>query len=61
MTEPGQHRRQGGAHRLLGAGGAFKSGEGDPAPGRIQAELYEQIGRLNMEVEWLKQKAARYG
>jgi transposase-like protein len=27
----------------------------------IQAELYEQIGRLNMEVEWLKKKAARYG
>ncbi len=27
----------------------------------IQAELYEQIGRLNMEVEWLKNKAARGG
>ena len=27
----------------------------------IQAELYEQIGRLKMEVEWLKKKAARYG
>ena len=27
----------------------------------IQAELYEQIGRLNMEVEWLKKKAARRG
>ena len=26
-----------------------------------QAELYEQIGRLNMEVEWLKKKAARCG
>ncbi len=25
----------------------------------IQAELYEQIVRLNMEVEWLKKKAAR--
>ncbi len=25
----------------------------------IQEELYEQIGRLNMEVEWLKKKAAR--
>jgi len=22
--------------------------------------LYEQIGRLNMEVEWLKKKAARF-
>ena len=27
----------------------------------IQAQLYEQIGRLNMEVEWLKKKAARGG
>lgn len=27
----------------------------------IQAQLYEQIGRLNMEVEWLKKKAARCG
>jgi transposase-like protein len=25
----------------------------------IQAQLYEQIGRLNMEVEWLKKKSAR--
>ena len=27
----------------------------------IQADLYEQIGRLNMELEWLKKKAARCG
>lgn len=26
-----------------------------------QAELYEQIGRLKMELEWLKKKAARFG
>jgi putative transposase len=26
-----------------------------------QAELYEQIGRLNMEVEWLKKSVARCG
>jgi putative transposase len=25
----------------------------------VQAELYEQIGRLKMEVEWLKKKSAR--
>ena len=25
----------------------------------LQADLYQQIGRLNMEVEWLKKKAAR--
>lgn len=28
---------------------------------RIQAELYERIGRLNMEVEWLKKSVARFG
>jgi len=27
----------------------------------VQAQLYEQIGRLKMEVEWLKKKAARGG
>ena len=26
----------------------------------LQAELYEQIGRLKMELEWLKKKATRY-
>jgi hypothetical protein len=25
-----------------------------------QAELYEQIGRLKMELEWLKKKAAAF-
>ena len=25
---------------------------------RLEAELYEQIGRLKMELEWLKKKAA---
>ena len=25
----------------------------------LQAELYEQIGRLKMELEWLKKKVAR--
>jgi transposase-like protein len=28
---------------------------------RVQAELYERIGRLNMEVEWLKKSVARFG
>ena len=27
----------------------------------LLAELYQQIGRLNMEVEWLKKKGARGG
>lgn len=26
----------------------------------LQAELYEQIGRLKMELEWLKKKAAGF-
>jgi transposase len=26
-----------------------------------QGELYEQIGRLKMELEWLKKKAAAFG
>ncbi len=26
----------------------------------IQSELYEQIGRLKMELEWLKKKAATF-
>jgi transposase-like protein len=31
------------------------------AAGTEAAELYEQIGRLKMEVEWLKKKAAPFG
>ena len=27
----------------------------------LQADLYEQIGRLKMELEWLKKKVARGG
>lgn len=27
----------------------------------LQAELYEKIGRLNMEIEWLKKRLARCG
>ena len=27
----------------------------------LQAELYEQIGRLKMELEWLKKKGDRFG
>jgi putative transposase len=27
----------------------------------LQAELYEQIGRLKMELEWVKKKAAAFG
>jgi len=27
----------------------------------LQSELYEQIGRLKMDLEWVKKKATRYG
>jgi transposase-like protein len=27
----------------------------------LQTELYEKIGRLNMEIEWLKKRVARCG
>jgi transposase-like protein len=27
----------------------------------VQAELYEKIGRLNVEVDWLKKRVARLG
>jgi putative transposase len=44
---------------LDGAPGLFAEGSGKPA--RVQdqpdpAELFEQIGRLKMELEWLKKK-----
>lgn len=29
--------------------------------GKREAELYEHIGRLNMELEWLKKKVAQCG
>jgi len=47
-------------HLLEGAIGLFEDGRGrrpDEAVANDQ-ELYEQIGRLKMEVEWLKKKAA---
>jgi putative transposase len=49
--------------QLLSEGGSlFASGpkraEQDQA--KREAELYEQIGRLKMELEWLKKKAAPF-
>jgi transposase len=44
---------------LEGAEGLFASGAAKPAVSQaesIQPELFEQIGRLNMELEWLKKK-----
>lgn len=39
----------------------FGSGEkkGGKEQSKMEDELYERIGRLNMEVEWLKKKVAR--
>ena len=50
---------------LEGAEGVFSNGAG-PNRSRVEeeraaAELYEQIGRLKMELEWLKKKAERIG
>src|SRR3954469_22412056 len=39
--------------------GAAAAGRGRAAGAR-QAELFEQIGRLKMELEWLKKKAATF-
>lgn len=50
---------------LEGAEGVFGNGSG-PNRSRVEeeraaGELYEQIGRLKMELEWLKKKAERVG
>ena len=48
---------------LDGAESLFRDGRRrEHEEGRaLQAELYERIGRLNMEVEWLKKSVARCG
>jgi putative transposase len=48
---------------LDGAESLFRDGRRREAEDNraIQAELYERIGRLNMEVEWLKKSVARCG
>ncbi len=50
--------------QLVGnGGGIFQSGvqtcNGEHEA--LQAQLYEQIGRLKTELDWLKKKAARFG
>jgi transposase-like protein len=50
--------------QLLDEGGSLFQRNGDPSQrefDKLQAELYEQIGRLKMELEWLKKKVARFG
>jgi putative transposase len=48
---------------LAGAQAAFstKAGADTQQAEALQAELYEQIGRLKMELEWLKTKATSLG
>ena len=46
-----------GAAELFGDGRRRKKGEASAS----EDELYEQIGRLKMEVEWLKKKSAQLG
>jgi transposase len=44
---------------LEGAAGLFEDGRGKRSEDATnEQELFEQIGRLKMEVEWLKKKAA---
>jgi transposase len=47
---------------LAGAAGIFEGGaKAATAPAEAQqAELFEQIGRLKMELEWVKKKAAAF-
>ena len=52
--------------RQLLSGGASVFERGNKAPAKKEnevpeAELYEQIGRLKMELEWLQKKSARFG
>ena len=53
-TQIGQWKQQ------LLAGAADLFGEGRPKRGKdeqaLQAELFQQIGKLQMELEWLKKK-----
>jgi transposase len=48
---------------LSGAEAVFANGrQADTTDVEVrQAELYEQIGRLKMELEWLKKKVAPFG
>jgi transposase-like protein len=49
-------------HLLTGAEAVFTGGtKGSATVADHQAELYEQIGRLKMELEWLKKKVAPFG
>jgi transposase-like protein len=47
---------------LAGAEAVFASGAKAVTPGEDKTpELYEQIGRLKVELDWVKKKAATFG
>ena len=48
---------------LAGAEDLFSQGRKAAAPDHeaLQAQLYEQIGRLQMELDWVKKKSAGLG
>ncbi len=46
-----------GAEQVFAGGAKVAVGDGQA----LQGELYEQIGRLKMELEWLKKKVAPVG
>jgi transposase-like protein len=50
-------------HLLGGAEGLFDAGGKGASRGdeELQAKLYEEIGRLQAELTWLKKKLARFG
>jgi len=46
---------------LAGVAGVFESGsKTSPAADAQQADLFEQIGRLKVELDWVKKKAATF-
>jgi transposase len=47
--------------QLLEHGTEVFGSQAPASPPHPEAELYEQIGRLKMELEWLKQKVAHSG
>jgi putative transposase len=64
-SEHGVHPNQIGEwkRQLLAIGSTLFSRDGahhQREPQEREVELYEQIGRLKMELEWLKKKAARF-